>query len=209
MDIELISGPNLETHITIATASEKHVELARNYAINGQLKWTYIELDNGRFQSQPMITFWKPGSLDDQLSRAKEIRNDLLSIGVETVRVKVECEASNLSNIFKDNDSVKHHSGYFECHLKIKLNHVAEVESLRKFVLDYDARLSSNARRHLSGRTSEWFVTQRAHNSSAEKAKNQNNKLVSALKGKNFVITESESEYVLFDSNLKLDKGWL
>lgn len=209
MEFTLSKDRKFETHITVFTDRDELVSNARAYAIKTGLKWTHISLKNGEHQSQPMITFWKSGSLSDQLAAAKDIQASLESVGVKVVRVKVECVVSDLDELFLGNESIEDHSGYFESHLKIKLSNKENSEVLSQFVAPYHARLSSNARRNLKGGTSEWFVTQRAYKTSRHDALGLITKLVAGLQSENYQIIESEHEYVLFDSNHDLDKGWI
>lgn len=208
MNIERLPIKRFETHITIA-ATDEQIAIASEYAANSGLKWTHIALDNGQFQSQPMLTFWGTGSFTDQQLKAEGIRQALESLGVRTVRIKVECDATDLQRLELDNDSLELQSGYFESHLKLCLSLDDDFERLRGLTNAHSARLSTNARRHFAGGFLEWFVTQRAYDSSAEVAANLTAELASTLKDHNYKIIETEQEYVLFDSNRMLDKGWL
>lgn len=152
-----------------------------------------------------MITFWSSGDLNDQLRLANSIRRELATFHVEVVRVKVECATADLSRI----DLPAGESHYFETHLKLLLKNDAEVERTRQLSRSTNARLSRNARRVRSDGAVERFMTQRVYSHDLAEADRRREELIANVRRTGIEILEIEAEYVLYDSKLELDRGWL
>lgn len=194
-----------ETHISVTTRDPQTLESALPaWAESNGLKFTHILLPSGRFHSQPMLTYWHTGSLEDQLSRADQIREDLIRIGAEVTRVKVEIGLDDA-----DAPQQAANGGYFEHHAKVLIGPEQFIDDLKDTVARYDGRLSRNARRVRSDQSIERFVTLRRYEGTAHSAKDQRQQLTQAIMDAGFTVLEIEDEYVLFDSNLQLDVGWM
>ncbi len=171
-------------------------------------KWTHILLENGRSPSQPMLTFWGAGSLDEQRLQAAQICRHLQTLGVEIVRVKTEADLENSEVPVRDEDAAADQNLYFETHVKLRIASPTQLDALREFALTQGARLSRNARRTLDDGAHERFVTHRIHGVGRETAGRQAETLIKAITDAGYDIVEVEREYVVFDSNLTLDAGW-
>ncbi|PQO43220.1 hypothetical protein [Blastopirellula marina] len=199
----------LETHLTLAPASEESLPRAAQWAAAQGLKWTHILLAEGRHPSQPMVTFWRSGTLGEQLDQAAAIAASLRELDLLAVRVKVECASADAARYFENSLQLAEHPGYFEHHVKLQLAADAELPALAELARTHDARLSANARRQLAAGAVERFVTQRAYDAGRAEAAERLAQLIDSLQAAAYPILEVEEEYVLYDSDLQLDAGWL
>ncbi|MFG2976394.1 hypothetical protein ACGFYY_25865 [Streptomyces sp. NPDC048331] len=183
-----------ETHVTVRCADA--AELARLDAWAGarELKVTHIVLARGRMVSQPMLT------LRDRTGHERLVPR-LRAAGFDPVRVKVE-------TVPWTTDRPGPGGGYFEHHLKLLLPADFDRGALEALVVPHGAHLSWNARRILSGGTHDRFVTQRWRGTAAE-AGAACDALVAALGSAGYEIRSQEREFVLYDSDLSVDDGWI
>ncbi|MFF4387033.1 hypothetical protein ACFY0G_09640 [Streptomyces sp. NPDC001552] len=183
-----------ETHVTVRCADA--AELARLDAWAGarELKVTHILLARGRMVSQPMLT------LPDRTGHERLVPR-LRAAGFDPVRVKVE-------TVPWTTDSPGSGGGYFEHHLKLRLPADFDRAALEALVVPHGAHLSWNARRVLAAGTHERFVTQRWRGTAAQ-AGAACDALVAALGAAGYGIRSQEREFVLYDSDLSVDDGWI
>lgn len=193
------SALQFETHMTLSPIDFAALASVRTWCESQALKWTHIVLDQGRSPSQPMVTFLGSESLAVQLKRAEDLTRAIQKQGGEVVRVKTEVPF--------DHDHVGSH--YFEHHIKLLLDATCDVDALTAMVVPHAARLSRNARRERADGLLERFVTQRQHHQDRHQASVERDDLLAALTDAGFAILETESEVVLFDSNVELDAGWI
>ena len=127
----------------------------------------------------------------------------LREAGFEPVRVKVETVPWSA-------EPAGPGGGYYEHHLKLALPAAYDRAELEAFVMAYGAHVSWNARRVLPGPGGrhERFVTQR-HPGPADAAGRACDVLVAALVAAGHDLVAQEREFVLSDSDLSLDEGWL
>jgi hypothetical protein len=199
---------SFETHITLKPAGKEALDAARQWAHLRSLKWTHIELSSGHAPSQPMLTFWGDDSLDLQLRRAKAIQQELEQLDIQVVRIKTECifpgEFVPPLGCTKPEES----NQYFECHVKLRLKSGADLDRLRSVVMPHQAHVSWNAIKTFKDGESERFVTLRSYHCTCETAQLSQLELAASLRQNGFNIVETESEFVLYDSNFALDTGW-
>ncbi len=183
-----------ETHVTVRCADA--AELARLDAWAGarNLKVTHILLARGRMVSQPMLT------LRDRTGHERLVPR-LRAAGFDPVRVKVE-------TVPWTTDRPGPGGGYFEHHLKLLLPAGYDRAALEALVTPYAAHLSWNARRVLDGGRHERFVTQRWRGTAAGAAA-ACDALAAALRLGGYEIRSEEREFVLYDSDLSVDDGWI
>ncbi|MFB7264677.1 hypothetical protein ACFCXH_21365 [Streptomyces nojiriensis] len=187
-----------ETHVTVRCADA--AELARLDAWAGarELKVTHILLARGRMVSQPMLT------LPDRTGHERLVPR-LRAAGFDPVRVKVE-------TVPWTTDSPGPGGGYFEHHLKLLLPADFDRAALESLVVPHGAHLSWNARRVRAGGAHERFVTQRWRGTAAEAGAEAGaacDALVAALGSAGYEIRSEEREFVLYDSDLSVDDGWI
>ncbi|WP_327007597.1 nucleotidyl transferase AbiEii/AbiGii toxin family protein [Dactylosporangium sp. NBC_01737] len=199
---------NFEIHLT-ALASQ-HREVATMAARDG-LKFSDIVLDRGYHPGQPMITFRANGTWEDVTEEALEERIRLRDAGIHLVRVKIEADPDNPGVPATDAEAIEEpDERYFEHHLKLRLPDVApdRLASITALVVPHNARLSRNARRRDTD-GEQRFVTQRCHRVGRTTALSQLAALREALTAAGHDIVEVEEEYVVSDTALHLDSGWL
>ncbi|SDX06278.1 Nucleotidyl transferase AbiEii toxin, Type IV TA system [Amycolatopsis xylanica] len=192
-----------ETHLTV---SEKG---AAEFAAEHGLKFTHIVLDRGDSVSQPMLTYTGHGTLDEQRALAYRWVEAVRRAGMVDYRVKIEAAPWNEGVPQTDAAAADDPpQRYFEHHVKLRLPDadVARLITLTELVMPYGARLSRNARRRTSD-GEERFVTQRCHRVGRPTARARLDELIAALS--EYEVLEVEEEYVVHDTSLGLDQGWL
>ena len=199
-----------ETHITVRfTPSEDIVDLKAWAKAHG-MKCLHILLDRGEAPSQPMLTHWGKGSLSQQKAIAESLCQDLTSAGFTVTRLKMEGSPENEDVPQSPMDAARHPlERHFEHHLKLLLTPAADISSLTDIAQQHHAHLSRNALRTRSDAYQERFVTQRCCGVGLPEARQQLEALVTALTIQGYRILEVEQEFVVYDTNLALDAGWL
>ena len=198
-----------ETHVTARADGPAGVEALRAWADRRSIKFHHIVLDRGRTPSQPMVTRQGTGTLTGQLAAAAELARELAGDGFAVGRVKVEAAPGNRDIPATDAEAGRHAGRYFEHHVKLALPADADLGALAELAARHGARLSRNARRRRDDGTSERFVTQRCHGVGLATARRDFDALRATLAAAGYVAVKVEQEYVVSDSNLADDAGWL
>ncbi|MFJ4342376.1 hypothetical protein [Streptomyces sp. NPDC088915] len=185
-----------ETHVTVRCRTEGERVRLEAWAAGRGLKVTTIVLARGRTPVQPMLTL--PGRTGHPAVVA-----GLREAGFEPVRVKVE-------TVPWSTEPAGPGGGYYEHHLKLALPSAYDRAALEALVVPHGAHVSWNARRVLPGPGGrhERFVTQR-HPGPADAAGRACDALVAALVAAGHEPVAQEREFVLSDSDLSWDEGWL
>ncbi|MFK0168024.1 hypothetical protein ACIQU5_04405 [Streptomyces sp. NPDC090306] len=199
-----------ETHVTVHCDSPDEWERLRSWAAEAGFRATRIELARGRKPSQPMLTLRGSASYAQEYAHAYEVAARLRADGFAPVRVKIESApraAEAVSGPASAGAERPCDGGYFEHHVKLRLPAGADLEALAALVVPHGAHLSWNARRVLGGGLHERFVTQRVHEGDAATAGRALDALLARLT--EFEVVEVEREFVLHDSDVSVDDGWL
>lgn len=130
-------------------------------------------------------------------------------MGGSVVRLKVEADVTNDDVPQTDTDMAPESTGYFEHHVKVLLSGSSNVAQLSERAAACDGRLSQNTRRVRADGQAERFVTQRVYDRGRNHSRRKLDHLLSELSAAAFSVLEIEEEYVVFDSNLAIDAGWL
>ncbi|WP_101256832.1 hypothetical protein [Streptomyces barkulensis] len=188
--------PVYETHVTVRCRTEREAAALDAWAAAHEVKVTHIVLARGRMTFQPMLT------LPDRTSHPSVVTG-LRDAGFEPVRVKVE-------TVPWSKEPAGPGGGYFEHHLKLALPADYDPAALETLVVPHGAHVSWNARRVLPGPGAghERFVTQR-HRGPVDAAGRACDELISALTAADYEVLSEEREFVLSDSDLSVDEGWL
>ncbi|WP_105971760.1 hypothetical protein [Streptomyces geranii] len=196
-----------ETHITVRCPGSAEAERLDRWAATAGLKLTHIVLARGRTPVQPMLTLTGSPSYADESARAREVAALLRADGFEPVRVKIESSpwAPEVPRQPCPDER------YFEHHVKLRLPSDADLDALAARVVPYGAHLSWNARRVVGGgRWTERFVTQRCRGVDAVGAGRALERLLGELRALDVVeVVGVEREFVLYDSDLSVDDGWI
>lgn len=197
-----------ETHLTVRADGPQGVEAARVWADRHHLKFLHIVLERGSTPSQPMLTQRSSGTLSEQLAAAAEISRRLTADGIEVTRVKIEAAPWN-RDVPQSADDDAHAGRYFEHHVKLVLEATADLAALGRVVEKHAAHLSRNAIRRRDDGKREHFVTQRCFKVGRMAARRRLERLLADLRSHGHEPLDIEEEFVVYDSNLAVDDGWL
>ncbi|MFE9431508.1 hypothetical protein [Streptomyces sp. NPDC006640] len=190
--------------MTVLCADATEWVRLRRWAASAGLKLTHIVLARGRMRDQPMLTLSGSSSYVEQSERVRDVVAGLRADGFEPVRVKTESTpwaAEVPARLGRDDDR------YFEHHVKLLLDADTDLSALAARVVPHGAHLSWNALRVRAGARHERFVTQRCRGTGADGAGRALERLLRDLDG--FMVLGVEREFVLHDSDLSVDDGWL
>jgi hypothetical protein len=199
-----------ETHVTVALSPAQSVDQLQEWAARHGLKSLHILLARGEQISQPMITRRGQGTLNSELVNADQLRQQLAEAGFRVTRIKIEAATENDGVPQSDADVlIQPPERYFEHHLKLLLEPQGDLAELTRLAEQRGAHLSRNALRTLAGGQEERFVTQRCWGVGCQTASQRLFQLVDDLIAAKHRIIDIEQEFVVYDSNLEVDAGWL
>ncbi len=199
-----------ETHITVGLKDSNQFEALQAWGIARGLKFIHIVLDRGIHVSQLMLTRHGKGGLTDQLKIASDSSKSLNAEGFSVARIKIEAAPWN-QDVPQSNAEAVNHPGdrYFEHHIKLLLEPSANIVTLRERATAHSAHLSRNVLRIRNDDYRERFVTQRCLAVGRVEARQQLQNLLNAIAPLGYLVIEVEEEFVVYDSNLKIDAGWI
>lgn len=199
-----------ETHLTIAASEASQIACLKTWAAARGLKCLHIELSRGTTPSQPMLTWHSSGVLSDQMNRLRNMSADLQHDGFRVIRAKLEADPDNY-DVPADDVAAQQadESRYFEHHVKLLLPADSDLASLQQVAEQHAGHLSRNALRQRDDGLQERFVTQRCWSVGRDSAQATLTRLLHDLTMAGYNILETEAEYVVYDSNLSLDAGWI
>ena len=200
---------NFEVHLTIRAAGD--LDAFRAWCEVECCRCVHIVLARGATVEQPMAT-WRRGDsvLPDVLAEVDRRARDLERAGFAVVREKIEADPENDDVPATDEASLSHPPGnHFENHVKLRRKTGAEREALLRICLEHAAHVSRNAWRAPAEGFEERFVTLRSYRMGRAASQERLQRLLAGLEAAGERIIEVESEYVVYDSNLALDAGWL
>lgn len=201
---------SLETHLTLAAHHANRMDALREFATGHGLKCLHIVLDRGQSASQPMLTRRAQGSLTGELQIAQRLARELEAMGLPITRIKIEAAPSNSDVPQTDCDMHQQLANlYFEHHVKLLLDEDSDVGSLTLIAERHQAHLSRNALRVRDDGRQERFVTQRCWSVGRTTAEERQTALTDELTQAGYTIINIEAEFVVYDSNLEVDAGWI
>lgn len=199
-----------ETHITVALEDTNRLGALQTWATGHGLKCLHIVLSRGNTISQPMLTWRGTGGLSSALAKALEVEAALHAARFPVTRIKIEAAPWNADIPQSEEEAKQHPSGrYFEHHIKLLLEPEADLTVLTEVAERHAAHLSRNALRLREDTCVERFVTQRCQGVSRAEAQRLLDALVQEITTRSYPILEIEAEFVVYDSNLAIDAGWL
>lgn len=201
----------LETHLTVCLQKTKSIDELRDWGAMHRLKCLHIVLEKGEVPSQPMLTRRAIGKLPDEIVAADRLKELLIEDGFAVSRIKIEAAPWN-EDVPQSAAEIKEHSSqrYFENHIRILCDSQADTFELIRTVTNHSAHLSRNAlrRRHDNG-LEERFVTQRCRKDGYTESRDRLNALLHEVRALGYIVIDVEEEYVVYDSNLAIDAGWI
>jgi hypothetical protein len=205
--VKEITG-DFETHLTV---HPNQAEGLAAFADEHGVTFLHIELDRGAAMSQPMLTLRGSGTLTEQRAVVQDWCRWLRVAGMDPIRSKIEATPWADGVPQHDSDALDEPADrYFEHHLKLRLPAgLTDLIAVTDLVEPHGARLSRNARKRSADGTETRFVNQRCHRVGRATASRRLDRLVTALREAGHEIVSVEQEYVVHDSNLNLDNGWL
>lgn len=190
-----------EIHITVSLNSVNTIDKFERYCISKGYKPLIIQLPNGDYPIQPMISYVIDlDNMSDLYSKLDEIELGLNSNGFKPIRRKVEIPEYLYDLFIKENPDFK--GLYFEWHGKINCDEFL-ANFLKEVCKSYNSHLSKNS---LKNNPNERFITVRSYESRSVFRSHVH----SVLNGiKKYVVPfKYQYEYCIIDSNINLDKGW-
>ncbi|GAA1098294.1 nucleotidyl transferase AbiEii/AbiGii toxin family protein [Nocardiopsis composta] len=167
-----------------------------------------------------MVTYHGHGTLTGELAVARERSEALATAGFPVLRTKIEAAPAD-HGVPADRAAAEALPEwcYFEHHVKLLLPGDADLAALAALVEPHSARLSRNARKVRADGAQERFVTQRCSRVGRPHAGGMLGRLLTALRrhglsqvtpqNPGFGIVSMEQEFVVYDSALSLDAGWM
>jgi hypothetical protein len=200
-----------ETHLTVSLTHDRdESDRLQQWCVDRHLKFLHILLDRGEHISQPMLTRRGRGDFADELNIARSLAQTLVAEDFEVVRTKIEAAPWNHGVPISDLDALAHHpTRYFEHHVKLAIASTTDLLPLIELSQRHSAHLSRNALQIRNDGCQERFVTQRCMNVGRVEAEKRLQILVGAIASLGYQPIDIEAEFVVYDSNLALDRGWI
>jgi hypothetical protein len=200
---------DFEVHVTVRPPDLAALERFRAWCQQHDCKCIRIVLARGDHVEQPMAT-WRRGvtTLPAVLAHARDRIGELERASIPVVRLKIEAAPDN-DGVPQNDTAEQDAANYFEHHVKLLRDPAASREALLQACMEFGARLSRNAWHENPQGLQERFVTVRHYCIGRVAAEERLQRLLAALTELGEKVIEVESEYVVFDSNVQLDAGWL
>ncbi|MEY9877805.1 hypothetical protein ABH931_007329 [Streptacidiphilus sp. MAP12-33] len=207
-----VTGP-FEAHLTVACPGGADVARLDAWARRAGLKLTHIVLARGTTPSQPMLTLRGHGTFAAQLAEAEAVSAALGADGFTVRRVKLEVPPWAAGVPVVDGDEARRLAVaglYFEHHVRLLLAPGTDLGALARLVGPHRAHLSWNARRiGAADGLERRFVTQRCHGVGSGTAGVLLESLLGSLRAAGHHWDEVEREFVVHDSDVRVDDGWI
>lgn len=201
----------LETHITVACpAAGTGIGQLADWAAYRGLSFAHIVLARGRTRSQPMLNLRGEGSATEHVENATGVAAELAADGYRAVRIKTEA-VPWAAGVPQDDIAAAalEPDLYFEHHVKLLLPTRHDRLLLERLARPHIAHVSWNARRVREDGLEERFITQRCRGVGRGTAEGRLTALLHDLNAADSHVLEVEREFVLHDTNLSLDDGWI
>lgn len=200
-----------ESHITVSVNNNiDGIKRLQGWCIDRNLKFLHILLDRGVNRSQPMLTRRGRGNFADELKIANSLCQELTAENFPVVRIKIEADPRNQGVPQSDVEALAHPiDRYFEHHVKLLLESSTDILPLQEIARQHSAHISRNALQIRLDGCQERFVTQRCMGVGRIEAKKQLQLLLDTIESCGYRSIDVEAEFVVYDSNLSLDFGWI
>lgn len=199
-----------ETHITVHLNEIEEIELLQEWGVEHGLKCLHIILDRGLTVSQPMLSRNGCGDFANELRIATDLCQSLKAESFSVVRIKIEAAPWNQGVPQSNIDALSHPAcRYFEHHIKLLLNISTDIVYLTQIAEQHSAHCSRNILRNRNDDYHERFITQRCIGIGRIEAQQRLQKLLDIIDTLNYLVIGVTEEFVVYDSNLEIDKGWI
>ena len=201
-----------ETHYTVCLDAGAMPEFTalREWGASHGLKYLHIVLDRGETTSQPMLTGRGHGTLSGERAKAEGIAGLLRSAGFRVNRVKIEASPWNEDLPRNDHEARTHpRERHWEHHVKLLLEPDTDVGALTAAAIRHGAHLSRNALKRREDGKQERFVTQRCFGVGRDRSVRELTALLATLEARQYMVLDVEEEFVVYDSAITVDRGWL
>lgn len=198
-----------EVHITVENQSKETEEEFKQVCEVNKCKAIMISLPSGISPKQLMTSSYYSGSFHHVQEKAFKLGERIAQSGFNITRLKVEAMISNKGVPITDEEAQNLSTeNYFEFHIKVTL-YESEIDELKEICKKHDAHLSKNAFRTLANSQSQRFVTQRMYQVGKKNACDRFEACLEEIKQAGFEVSALLKEYSVYDSNVKLDAGWI
>ena len=200
---------DFETHWTVVEDRRVGLERITEVARRHGLKVTHIVLSRGASRSQLMLTRRRQTTLSVELADAQSMARGLGREGLQVQRVKIETCVDN-DDIPMTNEVARvEASRYFEHHIKVRHERSADLRPVTLVAEAHDAHLSRSVMGENNDGGVQRFVTQRCYGVGLPTAETLLEALNTALADADLDVLSTTQEYVVYDSNIALDAGWI
>lgn len=186
-----------EAHVTVEAKTPAQLAALRARAAEWGIACVEIELAHGAHRAQPMTSSHHCGELASVIAEVDALRARIAGAGFAIARVKLEADVENAGVPAGDDGG----AGYFEAHVKLRDGGADALARLAEIAARGGARLSRNARR-----AGERFATLRVYRAGLRAADAEIAALAAAFGDSVLGVIR---EYVVHDSRVELDAGWL
>ncbi|CAF4692025.1 unnamed protein product, partial [Rotaria sp. Silwood2] len=202
----IING-EFKVHITIRN---RNIQKFLNICKINNIKVICIHLNDEDHIEQVMTSSYHVGIYSDIVEQMKTLITDTFN-DFDITRLKIKSLPSN--NGIPENDIDKlffwdKKSNYFEFHYKIFIKSKNKLRQLKKLCQQQNLYLSYNAFEKPSIYNMYYIVTMRLFNSGRRNALIDNNTIIQYLTRNDFLPLKVEQYFVVYDSNINLDKRW-
>jgi len=206
-----------EIHITVAAANADEETLQKFKTACSSLKESFgavkpvlIQNASGEAARQMMTASHHVGSLPEIHVLAFRLSQAFVKMGYEIVRTKIEANMSNSGVPISDEEAGRlSPENYFEFHVKLSLQPGCDEQHLSEVAAQTGARLSRSALRVTDSGVQKRFVTLRLYGVGSNSALQRFDRCCSDLENAGYFIDSRIREYAVYDSNVRLDKGWI
>ena len=198
-----------EAHITLELPSGRSIEHFRETCSAIGVKAIHIELPSGEFPSHFITGSIHTGSLENVVREVDALARQLESNGFKPTRRKIEAMVQNRAVPVTDDEAARQpDSNYFEFHTKVTLQAGLDITGLEAICRSYGAHLARSASNRLAGDATQRFVTLRFYGEGKARAESRFSSMIAELQTAAYEPSHVLKEYVVMDTNPKLDAGW-
>lgn len=190
-----------ELHLTVSDLPQNRIESFVAFCLAQEAKPVLIELAQGEYIQQPMLTKVLYCKKFVEAQHASTTYQSLLhqeDFKVRRIKIEIPAYCATLGQW----EIQTSFSPYFEWHGKISFE---RPEELLQLCENHQVHLSLNA---LKDAQEVRFVTLREYGSQSQFEARVAH-LIQALRNRGWPIHKQQAEYCLLDNNIKLDQGWL